>query len=102
MEAYALAGTTDIDLTTEPLGVGSDGRAVYLKDIWPSQREVADAVAKSVTPDKFQDQYANVFDGNEAWNQISGAAGDTYAWDPESTYVRSSLCTLNAFTIRIW
>ncbi|MGB0715511.1 MAG: aconitate hydratase AcnA [Phycisphaerae bacterium] len=86
--AYALAGRTDIDLTTEPLGEGKDGQAVYLKDIWPTQAEVNDAVSQSVTPEKFQTQYGNVFDGNETWNKISGAGGDTYAWSDASTYVQ--------------
>ncbi|MCH7591604.1 MAG: aconitate hydratase AcnA [Planctomycetes bacterium] len=87
--AYALAGTTDIDMTTEPIGVGSDGADVFLKDIWPTQAEIADAVAKSVTPESFAAQYANVFDGNEKWNRVSGATGDTYAWDESSTYVKN-------------
>ncbi len=86
--AYALAGTTDIDLTAEPLGSGSDGQPVYLKDLWPTQAEIDVAVSKSVTPDKFRRQYAHVFDGNEKWNQISGATGETYAWDAKSTYVQ--------------
>jgi aconitate hydratase len=87
--AFALAGRTDIDLSREPLAVGSDGQPVFLKDIWPSQREVAEAIAKSVTPDKFREQYARVFDGNEEWNRISGASGETYQWNPKSTYVQN-------------
>ncbi len=86
--AYALAGTTAIDLTSEPLGVGSDGEAVFLKDIWPTQKEIDDAVAYSVTPEKFQQQYANVFEANEKWNRITGTASDTYPWDDASTYVQ--------------
>ncbi len=86
--AFALAGTAEIDLTTEPLGTAASGEAVYLKDIWPTQAEVADAVARSVTPDKFEAQYGNVFDSNEEWNKISGATGDTYQWDDVSTYVQ--------------
>ena len=86
--AYALAGRTDVDLTTEPLGTGKDGRPVYLKEIWPTQAEIAAAVSKSVTPDKFQEQYGHVFDGNEKWNLITGATGDTYQWDANSTYVQ--------------
>ncbi|MCH7594991.1 MAG: aconitate hydratase AcnA [Planctomycetes bacterium] len=86
--AYAIAGTVDIDLTTEPLGTGSDGQPVYLKDVWPSQREITDAVSRSVTPEKFQTQYASVFDGNEKWNKIRGMTGDTYGWEKGSTYVQ--------------
>ncbi|MEK6799305.1 MAG: aconitate hydratase AcnA [Planctomycetota bacterium] len=87
--AYALAGRTDLDLTTEPLGVGSDGTPVFLKDIWPTEREISDTVARCVTADKFKTQYARVFDGNERWNRISGAGGDTYPWDADSTYVQN-------------
>ncbi len=70
--AYALAGTVDIDLTTEPLGTGSDGRPVYLKDIWPSPAEIAAAVAEAVRPEMFRQRYANVFEANETWNRIAG------------------------------
>jgi len=87
--AYALAGTTDLDLTSEPLGTGKDGRPVFLKDIWPSASEITDAVTKSVTADKFAMQYATVFDGNPQWNRISGVSGDTYPWDARSTYVQN-------------
>ncbi|MEK7757466.1 MAG: aconitate hydratase AcnA, partial [Planctomycetota bacterium] len=87
--AYAIAGTTDVDLTTEPLGTGRDGKPVYLKDIWPTQAEIAGAIAKSVTAEKFIQQYATVFTGNERWNRISGISGDTYPWDVGSTYVQS-------------
>ncbi len=86
--AYSLAGTTDIDLTTEPLGTDREGKEVYLKDIWPSHAEIADVVGRCVTPEQFRRQYANIFDGNERWNRISGATGDTYPWAPESTYVQ--------------
>jgi len=87
--AFAIAGRADIDLTAEPLGMGADGKPVYLKDIWPSQAEINDAVAQSVTPDKFRKQYGAVFDGNEAWNRIAGSEGDTYRWDETSTYVQN-------------
>ncbi len=87
--AFALAGRTDIDLTCEPLGKGSDGQDVFLKDIWPSQEEVASSVEASVTPERFQSQYGNVFDGNEVWNQIAAGEGDTYAWEGSSTYVQN-------------
>jgi len=87
--AYAIAGTTDIDLTSEPLGTAADGSPVMLDDIWPSQQEIRDAVAANVTAEKFKEQYASVFTGNEEWNKISGASGDTYAWDDLSTYVQN-------------
>ena len=87
--AYAIAGRTDIDLTTEPLGMERDGKPVYLKDIWPTQAEIAGAIAKSVTAEKFQQQYATVFTGNERWNRITGVSGDTYPWDANSTYVQN-------------
>jgi aconitate hydratase len=87
--AHAIAGTTDIDLTTEPLGVGTDGKPVYLKDVWPSQADIAAVVEASVTPESFREQYANIFQANEMWNRISGASGDTYGWDASSTYVQN-------------
>jgi len=87
--AYALAGTTDIDLTTEPLGVGKDDKPVFLRDIWPKQSEVDDAVRRSVTAAKFHEQYAHVFDGNERWNKITGVSGQTYPWDDKSTYIQN-------------
>ena len=85
--AYALAGTTDIDLTTEPIGKDQEGTDVYLKDLWPTQAEVNAAVSKSVTADKFREQYASVFTGNDQWNQIAGAGGETYRWESSSTYI---------------
>jgi len=87
--AYALAGTTDIDLQTEPLGIGSDGNPVYLKDVWPAQAEINEAVSKSVTAEAFRSQYAGVFDGNERWNNISAEKSDTYPWSEASTYIQN-------------
>ncbi|HUU84233.1 MAG TPA: aconitate hydratase AcnA [Phycisphaerae bacterium] len=87
--AYALAGSMDVDLVNEPLGQGSDGSPVYLKDIWPSMREVSDVVAASITPDSFRKQYGNVFTGNEQWNRISAADSETYNWDAASTYIQN-------------
>jgi aconitate hydratase len=87
--AYALAGTTDRDLTTEPLGQGKGGEDVYLKDIWPTQEEVATAVTQSLKPEMFGRSYANVFDGNPTWNAIPTTAGELYAWDDASTYIRT-------------
>ncbi len=86
--AYALAGRIDLDLQTEPLGTGRDGQPVYLKDIWPSRREVEETVLRSLRSDMFRKEYADVFAGDEHWNTLEVPAGDTYAWDPVSTYVR--------------
>jgi aconitate hydratase len=87
--AYALAGSLDVDVTTEPLGVGSDGKPVYLKDIWPSDREVQDTVLRSIDSKMFQDSYASVFTGDANWSSISVPAGKIYSWDPGSTYVKN-------------
>ena len=86
--AYALAGTVDIDLINEPIGLDKDGEPVYLREIWPSQEEVLSVVQEVITPDMFQRQYGNVFDGNETWNAITGSEGDVYQWDDaNSTYI---------------
>ena len=87
--AYALAGTLDIDLTTEPLGTGSDGKPVYLKDLWPSDAEVQELMARSIDSQMFRSSYANVFKGDENWTGIPVPAGQRYAWDAGSTYVKS-------------
>jgi aconitate hydratase len=86
--AYALAGTMDIDLLDEPLGQGSGGEDVYLKDIWPSAEEVAQLVEDSVRSEMFRASYGEVFAGDERWNSLDVPEGDRFAWDPESTYVR--------------
>jgi aconitate hydratase len=86
--AYALAGTMDIDLLDQPLGVDSDGADVYLKDIWPSAEDVARLVEESVHEDMFTSSYGEVFDGDERWNSLEVPEGDRFAWDPDSTYVR--------------
>ena len=86
--AYALAGTVDIDLTTEPLGTGSDGQPVFLRDIWPSQDEVRDVVNAAVTANVFADNYARVFDGDENWKSMDTPTGQLYDWDAESTYIK--------------
>ena len=86
--AYALAGTVDIDLLNEPLGYDENGQPVYLREIWPSRREVADAVAASIKPEMFKQQYANVFDGSEEWNAIDSGDDVVYNWNPESTYIQ--------------
>jgi aconitate hydratase len=86
--AYAIAGTTDIDLTSEPLGLSRDGQPVYLKDIWPSQQEIQEAIQKSVKPEMFAKQYAVVTQGSEQWQAITGVEGDLYPWDENSTYIQ--------------
>jgi len=87
--AYALAGRIDIDFDREPIGVGKDGRAVYLKDIWPTQQEVRDAVKKSVTAEAFKRVYADVFTGDAHWKKLVVPTGDLFAWDAKSTYVKN-------------
>ncbi len=87
--AYALAGTADIDLVTEPLGTGKDGKPVFLKDIWPSQKEVSDAIEKSVTPPMFKSVYADVYAGDPQWQSLVVPEGDLYAWEADSTYVKN-------------
>ncbi len=87
--AYALAGSLDIDITTEPLGTGKDGKPVYLKDIWPSAQDVAAAVASSVDSAMFKKGYANVFLGDANWAAIKTPAGKIYSWDGKSTYVKN-------------
>ncbi len=86
--AYALAGTTDIDLINEPLGTGKMGQPVYLQDIWPSNAEIKQAVHEFLNPEMFNEQYGNVWDGNETWNEIPVAGGEIYAWDESSTYIQ--------------
>jgi aconitate hydratase len=86
--AYALAGRVDVDLVKEPIGQDSDGIDVYLKEIWPSQQEIAETVAGSLKPEMFAKRYSNVFDGNEMWNAISGQDADLYRWNPDSTYIQ--------------
>ncbi|HEY0747044.1 MAG TPA: aconitate hydratase AcnA [Steroidobacteraceae bacterium] len=87
--AYALAGSLNIDITTEPLGTGKNGEPVYLKDIWPSAKDVAAAVASSVDSAMFKKGYANVFLGDANWAAIKTPAGKIYAWDGKSTYVKN-------------
>lgn len=86
--AYALAGTVDINLDTEPLGYGADGQPVYLRDIWPSQQEIFDTVQQAISPDLFNKQYGNVYTGNETWNAIPSTDEAVYNWDDSSTYVQ--------------
>jgi aconitate hydratase len=86
--AYALAGRMDIDLATEPLGIGSKG-PVFLRDIWPAPREVADEILRSVKQQMFSEQYGNVFTGDERWRGLPVPRGDRYAWTGDSTYVKN-------------
>jgi aconitate hydratase len=86
--AYAIAGSMQIDITKDPLGTGSDGKPVYLKDIWPTNLEVQDTVKNSLTPEMFKSRYADVFAGDKAWQAVQFAKGQTYKWDNDSTYVQ--------------
>jgi len=87
--AYALAGTVTKDLTTEPIGEGSDGKPVFLKDIWPSSQEIDEFIVKNVTRELFARKYADVFKGDDFWRAVKAPEGETYAWDDESTYVQN-------------
>jgi len=87
--AFALAGTTDINLEAEPLGIGKEGKPVFLREIWPSQKEIADTLAASIDPAMFERVYANVFGGNPLWNAIPVSGGDAFAWDAQSTYIQN-------------
>ena len=86
--AYALAGTVDIDLNNEPLGMDKNNQPVYLKDLWPSQKEVSDAVASSVKAGMFKDKYSDVFSGSDMWKEIKVKEGDLFEWDENSTYIQ--------------
>ncbi|RME51265.1 MAG: aconitate hydratase AcnA, partial [Caldilineae bacterium] len=86
--AFALAGTTDIDLTTEPLGTGKDGQPVYLKDIWPTQEEIAAEYDKALNPETFHKEYDGIEQSNPRWNNIPVRGGELYNWNPDSTYIQ--------------
>jgi aconitate hydratase len=86
--AYALAGSMDIDITTEPLGTGSDGQPVHLADIWPTQQEIAEVIGQALASQTFTDEYASVFEGDERWRALPTPDGDTFEWDDASTYIR--------------
>lgn len=86
--AYALAGTVDIDLLSDPLAHDGNGQPVYLKDLWPSTDEIMDTLKSAIQPEMFQQQYQKVFSANERWNQIDVPKGELYQWDPESTYIQ--------------
>ncbi|MGA9856148.1 MAG: aconitate hydratase AcnA [Gammaproteobacteria bacterium] len=87
--AYALAGSMHFDLLNEPLDTGKDGKPVYLKDIWPSQKEVSDLIAANIDSGMFDEVYGQVFDGDRNWNSLKVPAGEIYHWDEDSTYVRN-------------
>ncbi len=86
--AYALAGTTDVDLTSQPLGRDRDGRDVYLADIWPTREEIQQTIRESIDAEMYRSRYASAFESNETWNQIPVAGGDLYDWNPASTYIQ--------------
>lgn len=86
--AYAIAGTVDIDLSSEPLGVAADGRAVYLKDIWPTLKEVRDAMESALSPEVFRALYTDFASQNPKWNEIKGSVGEVFEWDGASTYIQ--------------
>jgi aconitate hydratase len=87
--AYALAGTLHVDMAKDPLGTGSDGKPVYLRDIWPSRAEVQEVVAACIDSQMFRESYANVFSGDKNWNSVQVPTGDRFAWADDSTYVRN-------------
>ena len=87
--AYALAGTMDMDLTSEPLGEDAEGNPVLLSEIWPSMEEVSETIRASLTSEMFRSRYSSVFDGDEYWQQVPVAGGQTFAWQDDSTYVKN-------------
>ena len=86
--AYALAGTMDINLREQPIGVDRDGQSVFLKDLWPSNREIRQAIEQHLSPQMFKQKYANVFKGEERWQQVQGTGGETYNWNEHSSYIQ--------------
>ncbi len=87
--AFALAGRVDGDLDNDPLGIANDGTPVFLRDVWPTQQEIADTMAQCLGPDLFRNQYGSVFDGDAQWQELNVPQGSRFAWDPDSTYVRN-------------
>src|SRR5262249_48337130 len=87
--AYALAGRMTLDLTTEPIGTGRNGEAVYLRELWPSEREIQETMLSSVTSEMFREQYSDVFKGDDRWRQLQVPTGDRFVWDEQSTYIRN-------------
>jgi len=88
--AFALAGRVDVDLRKDPIGTDRQGHAVYLADLWPSRTEVEEAMSKSISSDMFRKTYGEVYQGDERWRALSVPKGETYAWDPDSTYIRQA------------
>lgn len=86
--AYALAGTLTIDVTTDPIGTGANGQPVFLRDVWPTAEEIAQAVASSYEPGLFREKYADLFDGGEPWDTLAGARSERFQWQDDSTYIR--------------
>jgi aconitate hydratase len=86
--AYALAGTMNIDLEKDPLGTGKDGKPVFLKDLWPSQQEISETIGGALKSEMFVTRYAHVSEGTEEWRKVQIPTGDTFVWDPKSTYIR--------------
>ena len=86
--AYALAGSMKVDLTTDPIGNGTDGRPVSLRDVWPTSREVQDAMLSAVQSDMYRAKYADVFNGDDRWRALPTPQGDAFAWEGDSTYIR--------------
>nr|NIR47626.1 aconitate hydratase [candidate division KSB1 bacterium]NIT70091.1 aconitate hydratase [candidate division KSB1 bacterium]NIU23727.1 aconitate hydratase [candidate division KSB1 bacterium]NIU93576.1 aconitate hydratase [candidate division KSB1 bacterium]NIW68171.1 aconitate hydratase [candidate division KSB1 bacterium] len=86
--AFALAGTVDINLDSDPLGQDKDGNPVYLKDIWPTQQEILETVKKSLSPDMFTEKYAQVYQGDENWRALRNGKSEIYDWDEKSTYIK--------------
>ncbi|HSM84859.1 MAG TPA: aconitate hydratase AcnA, partial [Candidatus Limnocylindrales bacterium] len=86
--AYALAGRIDLDITRDPLGTGKDGKPVYLRDIWPTQKEVRDTMAGAIDSTMFQQNYRTIFEGDAEWKKLPVPKGETYQWDPQSTYIK--------------
>jgi aconitate hydratase len=86
--AYALVGSMNVDLTREPLGLGTDGKPVYLKDVWPTEKEIQQVMLSSVTSEAFRQQYASVFEGDTRWQQLPVPTGDRFDWEGASTYIR--------------
>ncbi|MBU3705095.1 MAG: aconitate hydratase [Mycobacterium sp.] len=88
--AYGIAGTMDFDFSSDPLGIDANGKDVFLADIWPSQKEIEDTIASSINREMFTSSYADVFKGDERWRNLPTPSGNTFAWDPKSTYVRKA------------
>ncbi len=91
--AYALAGSVTIDLLTQPLGNGKDGKPVFLKDIWPTNEEIKQAIATALTPEMFRQRYSNVFAGPKKWQEIKTAEGMIYQWEKDSPTSSCRLCS---------